>query len=94
MDDGEMTAKEPKKQRADSSKEKVSTAKSEPPKRGGRTRRAHRSRPEEETNDKTEPSVEAPPILSEDGVVPLGVEPEKKGKKCENCEVLIRRLFN
>lgn len=90
-----MTVKGAKKQRANSSEKKVSTAEPEPPKRGGRMRRAQRSRPGEETNDKTKPSVKAPPILSEDVVVLLGEETEKKGKKWGNCAVLIRQfLFN
>nr|WKN12651.1 Atad5a [Photocorynus spiniceps] len=72
MDDkGELPVKVAKKQRANSSGEKLSTP--EPTKRGGRTRRGQRSRSEEEGGDETTPSVKAAPIPPEDEsvVVPL-----------------------
>ncbi|XP_073351328.1 ATPase family AAA domain-containing protein 5 [Pagrus major] len=68
-DEGEMTAKGAKKQRANSSEKKISTAEPEPPKRGGRTRRSQRSRIEEEANEKAKPSVKATPIPCEDDVI-------------------------
>ncbi|KAK2833566.1 hypothetical protein Q5P01_017455 [Channa striata] len=47
MDDGEKAVKVAKKQRANDPQENISTPESEPIKRGGRTRRSQRSRPEE-----------------------------------------------
>lgn len=86
-DEGEMTVKVAKKQRANSSEEKTSTAEPEPTRRGGRTRRSQRSRQEEEANEKTKPSVKAAPIPHEDDSVVviddllLGDDAEKKGNK-------------
>ncbi|KAM9345886.1 ATPase family AAA domain-containing protein 5 [Symphorus nematophorus] len=83
-DEGEMTVKVAKKQRADSSEENISTAELEPTKRGGRTRRARRSRPEDGANEKAKASVKAAPIPSEDDSVvviddlPLGEDTGKK----------------
>ncbi|XP_070703677.1 ATPase family AAA domain-containing protein 5 [Pempheris klunzingeri] len=68
-DEGEMTVKVAKKQRANSSEEKTSSPEPEPTKRGGRTRRAQRSRPDEGLNAKAKPSVKAAPIPSEDDSV-------------------------
>lgn len=62
-DEGEVTAKVAKKQRANCAEENISEP--EPTKRGGRTRRGQRSRPEE----KAKPSVQAAPIPSEDDSV-------------------------
>nr|XP_033501420.1 ATPase family AAA domain-containing protein 5 [Epinephelus lanceolatus] len=62
-DEGETTVKVAKKQRA-CVEEKVSEP--EPTKRGGRTRRSRRSKPEEEVDDKAKPSVKTAPIPSED----------------------------
>lgn len=84
-DEREVTVKVAKKQRANTSEERISTAKPEPTKRGGRTRQAQRSRPEEEeTNDKAKSSVKATPVLSEDDSVVVLLEDDtgKKGKKC------------
>ncbi|TMS14725.1 ATPase family AAA domain-containing protein 5 [Larimichthys crocea] len=83
-DEGEMAVKVAKKQRANSSEEKTSTAEPEPTRRGGRTRRSQRSRQEEEANEKTKPSVKAAPIPPEDDSVVviddllLGDDTEKK----------------
>lgn len=77
-DEGEMTAKGAKKQRANSSEEKISTAEPEPAKRGGRTRRSQRSRMEEQANEKAKPSVKATPIPCEDDVI-LVEDTRKKG---------------
>ncbi|XP_019120578.2 ATPase family AAA domain-containing protein 5 isoform X1 [Larimichthys crocea] len=83
-DEGEMTVKVAKKQRANSSEEKTSTAEPESTRRGGRTRRSQRSRQEEEANEKTKPSVKAAPIPPEDDSVVviddllLGDDTEKK----------------
>nr|XP_046270045.1 ATPase family AAA domain-containing protein 5 isoform X2 [Scatophagus argus] len=78
-DEAEMTLKEAKKQRANSSGEKFEP---EPTKKGGRTRRTRRSRPEDEeaVNDKTKPSVKAAPVPSEEDsvVVLVGEDTETK----------------
>lgn len=68
-DVGEITVKAAKKQRGNSTEEKVSTTEPEPTKRGGRMRRTRRSRLEEEVNEKAKPSVKAAPIPSEDDSV-------------------------
>lgn len=68
-DEGEITVKVAKKQRGNSSEERASPAEPEPTKRGGRTRRARRSRLEEELNERAKPSVSAAPIPSEDDCV-------------------------
>ncbi|XP_070779404.1 ATPase family AAA domain-containing protein 5 [Enoplosus armatus] len=81
-DEGEMTVKMAKKQRANSSEENISTP--EPTKRGGRTRRAQRSRLEEGANEKAKPSVKTASIPSEeDSVVVLDdlLSGEDTGKK-------------
>ncbi|XP_045897487.1 ATPase family AAA domain-containing protein 5 isoform X1 [Micropterus dolomieu] len=77
-DEGEMTVKVAKKQRANSSEEKSSTAKPEQTKRRGRTRRAQRSR-QEEVNEKAEASVRT----EDDSVVVLDDLPlaEDTGKQ-------------
>ncbi|TKS91856.1 ATPase family AAA domain-containing protein 5 [Collichthys lucidus] len=85
-DEGEMAVKVAKKQRADSSEEKTSTAEPGPTRRGGRTRRSRGSRQEEEANEneKSKPSVKAAPIPPEDDSVVvlddllLGEDAEKK----------------
>ncbi|XP_023250976.1 ATPase family AAA domain-containing protein 5 [Seriola lalandi dorsalis] len=70
IDDGrENTAKVAKKQRGNHSEENVSTPERETAKRGGRTRRAQRSRLEEEEKEKTRPSNKTAPIPSEDDSV-------------------------
>nr|WKN12652.1 Atad5a [Haplophryne mollis] len=61
-DEGELPVTVAKKQRANSSGEKLSTAEPEPTKRGGRTRRGRRSRSEKEGEDEATPSVKAAPI--------------------------------
>lgn len=66
-DEGEMTVKVAKKQRANSLEENISAP--EPTKRGGRTRRAQRSRSDEGANEKAKPSVKAAPIPSDDDSV-------------------------
>ncbi|XP_044037648.1 ATPase family AAA domain-containing protein 5 isoform X2 [Siniperca chuatsi] len=78
-DEGEMTVKVTKKQRANSSEEKISTSEPEQMKRGGRTRRAQRSRTEEGANEKAKPSVKT----EDDSVAVLndlllGEDPGKK----------------
>lgn len=82
-DEGGMSVKVAKKQRANRAEEKKSEP--EPTKRGRRTRRARRASPEEEEN--ALPSVETAPVPSDDddSVVfiddsPLG---EKTGRKGE-----------
>lgn len=72
-----------KKQRANASKQKICPADPEPTKRGGRMRRAQRSRPEEEeASDEAKPSVEATPVSSKDNAVVELLEDDtgKKGK--------------
>lgn len=81
--DGEVDAmvKVAKKQRANASEEKISPAESGSTKRGGRTRRAQRSKPEEQTDDGTKPADESPLVLPEDDavIVLLDEDTEKKG---------------
>ncbi|KAI3359926.1 hypothetical protein L3Q82_014278 [Scortum barcoo] len=70
-DEGEMTVKVAKKQRANRSEEKLPTPEPEPAKRGVRTRRAQRSR-EEGANEKAKPAVQTAPVPhEEDSVVVL-----------------------
>lgn len=82
-DEGEMTVKVAKKQRANRSEEKLPTPEPEPTKRGGRTRRAQRSR-EEGVKEKVKPAVQMAPIPQEDDCVVvlddlvLGEDTEKK----------------
>ncbi len=83
-DEGENTVKVAKKQRANSSEEKLSTAEPESAKRGGRRRRTRRSKLEEEVNEKAKTSVQAAPIPSEeDSVIVCGdlILQEDTGKK-------------
>lgn len=70
-----------KKQRANASEGKISPAESGSTKRGGRTRRAQRSKPEEQTDDRTKPADKSPPVLPEDDavIVLLDEDAEKKG---------------
>ncbi|TDH02801.1 hypothetical protein EPR50_G00156510 [Perca flavescens] len=81
-DEGEMTVKLAKKQRANCAEENNSEP--EPKKRGGRSRRARRSRPEDGADEKAKPSVKTAPIQSEDDSVVviddllLGENPGKK----------------
>lgn len=81
--DGEVDAmvKVAKKHRANALEEKISPAEAGPTKRGGRTRRAQRSRPEERTDDGTKPADKNPPVLPEDDavIVLLDEDTEKKG---------------
>lgn len=81
--DGEVDAmvKVAKKQRANASKEKISSAEAGSTKRGGRTRRTQRSKPEEQTDDGTQAADKGPPILPEDDavIVLLDEDTEKKG---------------
>nr|WKN12650.1 Atad5a [Cryptopsaras couesii] len=77
-EEGEMPVKVAKKQRANSSGEKLSTAEPEPTKRGGRTRRGQRSRSAEEGRDEPMPSVKAAPIPPEDEAVVAGRNDEVK----------------
>ncbi|XP_039680984.1 ATPase family AAA domain-containing protein 5 [Perca fluviatilis] len=81
-DEGEMTVKLAKKQRANCAE--VNNSEPEPTKRGGRSRRARRSRPEDGADEKAKPSVKTAPIQSEDDSVVviddllLGENPGKK----------------
>nr|XP_020512165.1 ATPase family AAA domain-containing protein 5-like isoform X1 [Labrus bergylta] len=68
-DDGETTVKVAKKQRANSTQEKISTSEPELTKRGGRTRRGQRAKQEDGGTEKTKPSVKASPIPPEDDSV-------------------------
>ncbi|KAM6965903.1 ATPase family AAA domain-containing protein 5 [Tautogolabrus adspersus] len=68
-DDGETTVKVAKKQRANSTDEKISTPEPEPTKRGGRTRRGQRSRQDDAVTEKTKPSDKAAPVPPEDDSV-------------------------
>ncbi|XP_039978836.1 ATPase family AAA domain-containing protein 5 isoform X2 [Xiphias gladius] len=68
-DEGENAVKVAKKQRGNHSEENMSTPEPEPTKRGGRTRRAQRSKLEEEAKEKARPSNKTAPILSEDDSV-------------------------
>lgn len=81
--DGEVDAmvKVAKKQRANASEEKISPAEAGSTKRGGRTRRTQRSKPEEQTNDGTKAADKGPPVLPEDDavIVLLDEDTEKKG---------------
>ncbi|XP_072225117.1 ATPase family AAA domain-containing protein 5 isoform X2 [Leuresthes tenuis] len=72
-DEGEKTVKVAKKPKSILSEKKLPAAESEPPKRGGHTRRTPRSRlEEEEVKEKTEPSLKsAPTPAEEDSVVVL-----------------------
>ncbi|XP_044186916.1 ATPase family AAA domain-containing protein 5 [Thunnus albacares] len=68
-DDGVMTVKVAKKQRADCSEENISMSEVEPTKRGGRTRRGRRPKLEEEEKEKTKLSLKTAPNQSEDDSV-------------------------
>ncbi|XP_041830983.1 ATPase family AAA domain-containing protein 5 isoform X2 [Melanotaenia boesemani] len=71
-DEGGNLVKVAKKQRSTHSEENVSVAEPKAPKRGGRTRRAQRSRLEEEEEgmkDKTKSSLTSAPSTSEDDAV-------------------------
>lgn len=68
-DEGEMTVKVAKKQRANCSEEKIPEPEPEPTKRGGRTRRTRRSRLDDGVNEKAKPSVQTASIPSEDDSV-------------------------
>lgn len=83
MSDGDMTMKVAKKQRSNSSEENSSAAQPQPIKREARTRRARRSKAEEETDDKAKPSVNALPIPCEEDsvIVILDEDTGKKGLK-------------
>ncbi|XP_068192664.1 ATPase family AAA domain-containing protein 5 isoform X2 [Antennarius striatus] len=70
-DEGEMSVKLAKKQRAVSSEENIRTVEPEPTRRGGRTRRGRISCLEEEGGNKTKSSVKAAPIPPEDDCVVL-----------------------
>ncbi|XP_023126606.2 ATPase family AAA domain-containing protein 5 [Amphiprion ocellaris] len=65
-DNRENTGKVAKKQRSSQSEEKISMAEPEPMRRGGRTRRAQRSKLEEEN---AKPSLKAAPVPAEDDSV-------------------------
>ncbi|XP_054463867.1 ATPase family AAA domain-containing protein 5 isoform X2 [Anoplopoma fimbria] len=81
-DEGEMSVKVAKKQRASCAEEKKSEP--EPTKRGGRTRRARRSRPEDGANEKDQPSVKTPPVPSDDDsvvVIDDSLSEENTGRK-------------
>lgn len=81
--DGEADAmvKVAKKQRANALEEKISPAEAGSTKRGGRTRRAQRSKPEEQTDDRTKAADKNPSVLPEDDavIVLLDEDTEKKG---------------
>lgn len=85
-DEGEVMVKVAKKQRANCSEEKIPTPEPEPTKRGGRTRRAQRSRLEEGATEKAKSSVQTAPIPPEDDSVVvlddllLGEDTGKKGE--------------
>ncbi|XP_040919158.1 ATPase family AAA domain-containing protein 5 [Toxotes jaculatrix] len=68
-DEGENAVKVAKKQRGNHSGENISTPEPEPTKRGGRTRRAQRSKQEEEAKEKVGPSNKSAPIPSKDDSV-------------------------
>ncbi|GLD66733.1 ATPase family AAA domain-containing protein 5-like protein [Lates japonicus] len=68
-DEGEKTVKVAKKQRGNHSEESASTPEPEPTKRGGRTRRAQRSKLQEGAEEKSKPSTKTAPIPTEDDSV-------------------------
>ncbi|KAK2893932.1 ATPase family AAA domain-containing protein 5 isoform X1 [Channa argus] len=67
-DEGGKALKVAKKHRANDCQENISTPEPEPIKRGGRTRRSQRSRPEEK-EEKAKPSNKSPPSLPKDDSV-------------------------